>query len=206
MKFFKRKPETRRRVFGFLCDHNLTAHVRGIAEIMQVPIYCYAEHLLQLGMKCIRAEMIRDPENINVIIERLREHLVNEHLLVQGLAHEEYNQDLIAGNINYPRQKMEKVKAVFNLVETFEEEGIPDHLVTEELEALSARLFRRNIVEQIKQELDFNMLQQLHVRFPRLIPALMNLLTKYQKEDLSRIFRSPTQSRPRYPKHKSGIS
>jgi len=180
--------------------------VRGIAEIMQVPIYCYTEHLLQLGMEYIRAEMIRDPENIDVIIERLREHLVNEHLLVQGLAHEEYNQDLIAGNINYPPEKMEKVKAVFKLVETFEEEGIPDHLVTEELEALAARLLRRNIVEQIKQELDFKMLQQLHVRFPRLIPALIGLLTKYPAEDLLRIFRSPKKSRPRYPKHQSGIS
>ena len=190
MSMFLRKKKTNRQVFGFLCDNTLAAHVKMVAGVIKVPIYTLCEHLLQLGLAHISAEMSRDVQNLGTVIGRLRVHLVNEHLLVKELAREEYERDLVARHLDLTPEQEEKVKAVLNLVEKFEDEGIPHGLAIEIIEELVTRLERQRKVQQMERELrrqiDFETLRQVNKRFPRLIPGLLELMAKYTAEDLKR--------------------
>lgn len=183
MKFFKRKPETRRRVFGFLCDQKLAAHVRRMAEIMQVPIYCYAEHLLQLGLAHMAFEISGNPGNMEPMLEELRGHLLRQHLLVDRLGDEEFGRRLIDKHAGLPPEQ-EQVSAIIGLVNDFRDQGIPHDVVIEVVRKSVAQLQVQRRIQQIRREIDFKMLMEINRRFPRLIPGLLRVTAKYSAQDL----------------------
>jgi len=80
-KRFKRRIEKKfepiqRTQFNILCDRKLATRVRMLAHALECPVYCVAEHLLQLGL----AEVSVSLED-QALRERLCRHLVQDHLL-----------------------------------------------------------------------------------------------------------------------------
>lgn len=190
MSMFLRKKYKNRQVLGFLCDKALPLRVKTLAGAIEVPIYTLCEHLLQLGLAHIRAEIGSNLENLETVKEELREHLLSHHLLVKKLAHEEYEQKLVPKHAGLTSDEEKLAKAVIDLVKRFEDEGIPHALAMEIIQELATRLERRRKVQQMERELrrqiDFETLRQVNKRFPRLIPGLLELMAKYTAEDLER--------------------
>ncbi|TET39167.1 MAG: hypothetical protein E3J65_04275 [Dehalococcoidia bacterium] len=187
--FFKKKYKNRQ-VFGFLCDRALALRIKMLAGVIKVPIYCLCEHLLQLGLAHISAEIGSNLENLEPMEEELREHLLSQHLLVERLDDEGYEQNLIVKHAGLTSDEEKLAKAVIDLVKRFEDEGIPHGLAIEIIQELATRLERRRKVQQMERELrrqiDLETLQQINERFPGLIPGLLKLMAKYPTEDLER--------------------
>lgn len=144
MRFFnknKRKPN--RRVFGFLCDDDLADRVRRLAEIYEVRIYCFAEHLLQLGLAHMAVEIRNNPEKFTQVMEEHQDHLVNYHFLVDRLGEEQYERDLIARHAELTTEQIEQVEAVIALVKKFSDDGTPHPIVMAVIEKMVAREYKR---------------------------------------------------------------
>lgn len=142
MKLFKKK-KADRSVFGFLCDEVLASRVRDLAEIMEVPIYTFAEHLLQLGLAHIAFEIRGDPDSVLPVTEEVKDHLTSCHLLVKRLGEEQYEQDLIARHAELTTEQKEQVMAVIDLARRLSESGIPHQTVIGVIETLAARIHER---------------------------------------------------------------
>lgn len=198
MPMFFRKKEPNRQVFGFLCDRALALRIKMLARAIEVPIYTFCEHLLQLGLAHISTEIGSNLENLEPVKKELREHLINYHLLVKKLGEEQYEQGLIARHAELTPEQQEQVNAVTNLVKKFEDEGIPHGLAIEIIGELVTRLERRRRARQLQQEIDFKVLRQIHQRFPQLIPALQKLMAEYPSEELERALRGSLSAGQRY--------
>lgn len=182
---FFRKRKTNRQVFGFLCDEALAQRVRILAHLIEVPIYTLCEHLFQLGLGHIGAEIANNRGNVRLVREELKKHLLDHHLLVQKLGSEKYEQRIIAKHVKLTAEQKEQVKAVIDLVLRFETDGTPYQVVLQAVERLVARLERRHRVREAQRHRDFQMLQRINQRFPRLLPALRELMAKYSAEELT---------------------
>lgn len=192
--FFKKK-EPNRQVFGFLCDRALALHVKILAGHLEVPIYPLAEHLLQLGLAHILDEISSNPDNVEMVKEELSQHLVREHLLVEKLADEDFGHLLIARHGELTLQQQQEVNAVISLVKRLEDRGLPCDTVLEVVENLITEHERQRKLQQLKYELqrdiDLRVLREINRRFPRLIPALQKLMTRYPAEELAHVLYHP---------------
>jgi len=182
------KKQKSRRVFGFWCDQGLALHVKTLAGIIGVPVYALAEHLLQLGLAHIGHDLSAGDSSCagdGDPLNELHDHVLHQHLLVDKLGEEEYEERLIAKHAELTPEQEEQVNAVINLVKKFEDEGIPYGLVIEIVQELAARLRTQRKMERLQREFDFQVLREINQRFPRLIPALQKLMAKYSWEDLA---------------------
>ncbi len=68
--------EIERQQLNFRCDRHITILLRSLAHQLQIPVYCLAEHSVQLGLAEV-AVLMQDKE----LKEQLCRHLVNDHLL-----------------------------------------------------------------------------------------------------------------------------
>jgi hypothetical protein len=71
------RKEIRRQQFNFMLDTKLYWLIKGWARRLEVPQYCLAEHIIQLGLVEI-AEILED----KALTEELVRHLVEGHLLI----------------------------------------------------------------------------------------------------------------------------
>ena len=141
MRFFKKKKiKPDRRVFGFLCDDDLSSRVKELAKIYDIPIYCLAEHLLQLGLAHMAVELRDNPESFTQVMEEHQDHLVGYHLLVKKLGEDQHERELVAQHAGLTTERKEQVEAVIDLVKKLGEEGMPHQIVMESVEILAARL------------------------------------------------------------------
>ena len=87
MRLFRRPTKKRqsmhRPIFGFPCDRGLQLLVRATAARLQVPIYPFAEHLLQLGLYHV-LPALKD----KALEKPLQDHLRAQHLLQKDLEDE----------------------------------------------------------------------------------------------------------------------
>lgn len=146
MPMFLRKKETSRQVFGFLYDRALALRIKVLAGVLKVPIYTLCEHLLQLGLAHIGAEIGINLEGMEPVTQELQEHLLNKHLLVKKLRGEAYEQMLVAKHGGLTLEQEEQVIAFIDLVKKLDDEGVPRDLVMKEVEELPARVERRHNV------------------------------------------------------------
>ena len=80
MRLPKRKLKNKRRVFGFLCDENLSQYATMVANGLGTTISSLAEHAMQMGLVQI-TPLLNDPE----AKDALREHLIQDHALTPNL-------------------------------------------------------------------------------------------------------------------------
>ena len=97
MGILSRKKKPDRRVFGFLCYAGLSSHIRFQAGLLKVPIYALCEHLFELGMAHIRAELERNNQDFQAALKELRDHLIHGHLLVGELTDQTYEEAMVTG-------------------------------------------------------------------------------------------------------------
>lgn len=122
IRFFKKKKiKPDRRVFGFLCDNDLAERVRSLAEYYEIPIYCLAEHLLQLGLAHMGVELRDNPESFKQVIEGQHDHMVDYHLLVKKLGEEQHERELIAQHAELTSEQKKQVEAAIDLVKKLSE-------------------------------------------------------------------------------------
>ena len=123
-KFFTGK-RNKRRVFGFLCTDGLIISIKILAKEFELPIYCIAEHALQLGGAQMVAA-IQDKE----AKEDLQAHLVEEHLL-RPILDPDNDYDVSAIGMAQRRIKryQEHEQLVRKLVHILEHEGVPPELL-----------------------------------------------------------------------------
>lgn len=144
MRFFKKKKiKTDRRVFGFTCDNDLADRVRDLAWYYEIPIYCLAEHLLQLGLAHMGIELRDNPESFKQVIEGQHDHMVDYHLLVKKLGEEEHERELIAQHAELTTEHKDQVEAVIDLVKKLGKEGTPHQRVIMAVEIMVASLNER---------------------------------------------------------------
>jgi hypothetical protein len=92
MWFFNRNKARKRKVFGFLCDPQIARAVKVTARYLESPIYPVAEHLIQLGAQLVLLELQSEESK-----KKLKEHLVNEHLLAPNVDKEnDYDSEIVA--------------------------------------------------------------------------------------------------------------
>jgi len=138
--FKKKKIKPDRRVFGFLCDDELASRVKELAKIYDIPIYCLAEHLLQLGLAHMAVELRDNPESFTQVMEEQQDHLVGYHLLVKKLGEDQHERELVAQHAELTPEQKEQVEAVIDLVKKMSKDGTPHQIVMEAVEIMSARL------------------------------------------------------------------
>lgn len=195
-----------RRVFGFWCDPNLRLRVKALAHAIGIPIYPLGEHMLQLGLAHIRAQMAANAEDREQVMADLREHLQREHLLVDSLEHDE---EVFATGTELNPKQAERLKAAMSLLDRVEEEGIPPARAVEVLGTLAARLqeerVRRKNRERLQREVDLGLLREVHRRYPRLIPELHKVMSGFSEQEMVEFLaprpgeRAPTWRRRKAP-------
>jgi len=108
MLFVKRRSnEKARRIFGFPCDRQLALITRIQSRDLQCPIFCVAEHTLQLGGAAIELALQNEETKRN-----LQDHLAKEHLLVLELDPENsFDREVIEIHRKHElkRQEMERI-------------------------------------------------------------------------------------------------
>lgn len=142
-KLFKKR-KAHRKVFGFLCDKDLSERVRRLSALLEVPIYCLVEHLLQLGLAHVGLQMSEGQENMEQVKKEMQDHLVDHHLLVRRLGTERYEKEIVREHAEMTAEQKEMVKATLDLVfKLGGEKGVSYRIVIGILENMAKKLEKR---------------------------------------------------------------
>ena len=198
MRFWHKKKKGRneragRKVFGFLADPGLADGVRFLATVLESPIYPVAEHLIQIGA----AHVIKNLED-EESRKQLHQHLVDDHLLVERLDSKERLLDSSTMDSSLNPQQEAVARAVMDLINRLERDHVPHDVVIEAVERIAARIERRRRAAQTELNaerlLDLETLRELDRRFPRLIPAVLELTAKLGPDGVARALSTSAQS------------
>ena len=112
--------ERKRRQLNFMCDHVLCNLLQEMAKSLECPIYVIAEHVLEMGTGDVLI-LLQDM----ALKEELQRHLVEDHLLVEGLKPP-------GRHVSRRLQQIQNVLRIVSLIE----QGVPGERVAEALDRL----------------------------------------------------------------------
>jgi len=173
------KRRSKRRVFGFPCDPGIALLVRHAAQVLETPIYPLAEHMLQIG--CVAVYRCLEDEKVS---QRLHDHIIEEHLLVEKVSHKEKDSESIIDHIDLSPEQQEQAKLILNIFDILREQGLPHQAVVEVLTRLAWQFDKLHAQNEVRQTEDFKRLKRYHRADPRFLPSLMALMEKYSREDI----------------------
>lgn len=90
-----RQKDDLRRQFNFSCDKDLAQRLKILARFLETPLYPVTEHVIEVGMKALNAE-IQD----KMLRQELKRHITRQHLLEKRLNNRdiENNTNQVGGN------------------------------------------------------------------------------------------------------------
>jgi hypothetical protein len=120
-----RKKKQKRPIFGFPCSPIISNAIRATALRLNTPYYPLAEHVCQLGLSIILTDL--EDERFK---ERLVEHLVQDHLLVNKLDPDnEYDESAMAEAKKKQVARQEREQFIRSMVEEVEKYGMPPRFI-----------------------------------------------------------------------------